>query len=102
MVGHKSYLARPGGVPRPFHIQLYDADKGGALALLEAWTLSNIRTGAASGLAARHMATAAGEIAIIGAGLQARTQLEAVALATNASAARVYSRSVEHRVGFSN
>lgn len=100
MVGHKSYLARPGGVPRPFHIQLYDADDGGALAILEAWTLSNIRTGAVSGLSARYMATPGGEVAIIGSGLQAQTQLEAVVLATRASAARVYSRTAERRVQF--
>ena len=102
MVGHKSYLARLGGVPRPFHIQLYDADDGGALAILEAWTLSNIRTGAVSGLSARYMATIGGEVAIIGSGLQARTQLEAVVLATRASAARVYSRTAERRNQFAD
>jgi alanine dehydrogenase len=102
MVGHKSYLARPGGVPRPFHIQLFDADAGGAIALLEAWTLSNLRTGAASGLSARHMASPGGEIAMIGGGLQARTQLEAAVLGTGASAARVYSPSVERRTGFAD
>ena len=70
--------------------------------MLEASTIGDLRTGAASGLAARHMANRGGEVAIIGAGLQARTQLEGVVLATGATAARVYSPSGERRGRFAD
>jgi len=58
---------------------LLDAADGRPLALLDAATLTALRTGAASGLATELLARADSRVAVIfGAGTQARTQLEAV------------------------
>jgi ornithine cyclodeaminase/alanine dehydrogenase len=76
-VGHKTYpIARPGGAT--FWFTLFGAD-GAMLALVEADTLGQIRTGAASGLATRLLARSDARVAtVIGTGWQARTQLEAI------------------------
>ncbi len=75
---------------------LADAATGSPVALLDGASLTAIRTGAASGLAtdllARPDATTA---AIIGAGVQARTQLEAVCCVRDIEHARVYDRDAE-------
>ena len=57
-----------------FHVLFYAEDKG-LLAIIEANTLGQIRTGAASGIATEKMARpGAGKVALIGTGRQARTQ----------------------------
>lgn len=72
-------------------VLLSDATNGQALAILDGAALTAIRTGAAAGLAtdllARPDATVA---AIFGAGVQARTQLEAVCAVRPIRRARVY------------
>jgi ornithine cyclodeaminase/alanine dehydrogenase-like protein (mu-crystallin family) len=78
-VGHKTYTVAPRG-PR-FWVTLYSPE-GELLALIEANTLGQIRTGAASGLATRYLARRdARVLAIIGTGFQARTQVEAICAA---------------------
>ena len=82
-------------------VNLYDSSSGELLALLQAGHLGRIRTGAASGLATRHMARqGASTVACIGTGSQAETQLEAVCAVRNITGARVYSRSPERRRAF--
>src|SRR5262245_2719321 len=67
-----------GGRPSAYHVILYSPD--GALAIIEADTLGQIRTGAASAVATERMARAgAGSVALIGTGRQARTQALALA-----------------------
>jgi len=62
-----------------FVILLFDSESGDLLAMIEADHLGRIRTGAASGAATKYMArTDASQVGLIGAGRQARTQLEAV------------------------
>ena len=57
-----------------FHVMLYEEGKG-LLAIVEANTLGQIRTGAASAVATEKMARPnAGKVALIGTGRQARTQ----------------------------
>ena len=72
---------------------LTDGTTGTPLALMDGASLTAIRTGAASGLAtdllARPGATTA---AIIGTGVQARTQLEAICCVRPITSARVYGR----------
>lgn len=84
-----------------FHVLLYDAATAEPLALIEANTLGQIRTGAATGVAtsvlARNGAATAG---MIGSGFQAWTQLEAVAAVRKLTVARVWSRSEEKRERF--
>ena len=61
-----------------YHILLYSAEQG-LLAIMEANLLGQIRTGAASAVATRAMARPnAGKVGLIGAGRQARTQMQAL------------------------
>src|SRR5574341_917067 len=74
VVGEKTYTA---AARKTFHILLYAADGSGLLAVVAGGTISHLRTGAATGLAARYCATrAGGPIAIIGAGYQASAQID--------------------------
>lgn len=76
-----------------FLFVLYRAEDGVPLALFEANYLGQIRTGAASGLATDLLAPPdAGSVALIGAGFQARSQLEAVLKVRPARSVRVWSR----------
>lgn len=60
---------------------LHDARTGQALALMDAEHLTAMRTGAVSGVATQYMARAdAGVVALFGAGVQASTQLLAMAV----------------------
>ena len=100
VMGMKTYGAYgPGGAR--FYVQLYSTESGELMAVIEANTMGQVRTGAASGLAtslmAREDATAVG---MIGAGFQARTQLEAMCRVRPIRAARVYSRTPERRKRF--
>ena len=85
-MGLKMYTSAKEGLR--FLVPLFDAQSGDLVALIEADYLGQMRTGAASAVATRLMARAdASTIGIIGTGLQARTQLEAIALgAKNRSA----------------
>ena len=85
-----------------FLFLLYRAEDGAPLAILEANALGQIRTGAASGLATSLLARPdARELAIIGSGYQALTQLEAVLTAFPAiERVCVWSRSAEKREAF--
>ena len=80
---------------------LYDTDTGKLDAVLEPGTLAWIRTGAASGVAVRHMSRAgASVVGLLGTGRQAQTQLEAIAAVRPLSQVKVYSRSEERRSSF--
>jgi ornithine cyclodeaminase len=82
-------------------VLLINAATGQAEALLEGTALTAIRTGAASGLATDLLARPdASGVAIIGAGAQARTQLEAVCCVRNIERAWVYSLSREQSEKF--
>jgi ornithine cyclodeaminase/alanine dehydrogenase-like protein (mu-crystallin family) len=84
-----------------FVVPLFRAETGEMAALIEADYLGQMRTGAASGVAAKVMARAdARSVAIIGTGLQARTQLEAVAQARKLERIRAYGRDVPRREKF--
>jgi ornithine cyclodeaminase/alanine dehydrogenase-like protein (mu-crystallin family) len=84
-----------------FLVPLYRAKTGELLALIEADYLGQMRTGAASGVATKYMARAGAKtIGIIGTGLQARTQLEAIVLVRNIERIRVFGRNPEKRAQF--
>lgn len=84
-----------------FVIPLFRAETGEMAALIEADYLGQMRTGAASGVAAKAMARVdARTVAIIGTGLQARTQLEALAHARNVERVRAFGRDVPRREKF--
>ena len=98
LVGHKSYAGGRPGIS--FHVMLYDTASNELLAVLEANRMGQIRTGAASGVATKHMTPATASpisVGIIGSGYQAETQLEAVAHVRNIASANVFSRNPENR-----
>jgi alanine dehydrogenase len=98
-MGLKIYTVSPSGVR--FLVPLFSGKSGELLALIEADFLGQMRTGAASGVATRFMARQDARTAgIIGTGLQARTQLEAVAAARQLQSVRAFGRDDERRSRF--
>jgi len=84
-----------------FLFLLYRAADAEPLAIMEANHLGQIRTGAASGLATKFMAGGDAEtLALIGAGFQARTQLEAMLAVRTIAETRVWSRDPAKRTAF--
>ena len=84
-----------------FVVSLYSMETGDLLALIEGDKLSQLRTGAASGVATKYLARAnAKKVSIIGSGWQAQAQLEAVAAARPLESATVYGRDAERREKF--
>jgi alanine dehydrogenase len=101
LVGMKLYTSVHGALR--FLVPLYRSATGELLALIEGERLSVMRTGAASGVATRYMAREdASTLAVIGSGLQARGQVEAIAAVRNLTSVRVFSRDAERREQFAN
>jgi alanine dehydrogenase len=100
-MGMKIYSSSRDGLR--FIIPLFNAVSGELLALIEADYLGQMRTGAASGVATRLMARAdATKVGLIGTGLQARTQLLAIASVRKIKRIRVFGRDAARRAKFSN
>ncbi len=77
-------------------VMLFDGTTGELVALMNASAITAIRTAAVSGLATRLLARGdAGNLAIIGAGVQARTHLLAMAAVRRLRRVRVASRNIE-------
>lgn len=84
-----------------FLVPLYEMKSGDLVALIEADYMGQLRTGAASGVATKYLARENSRVAaIVGAGGQARTQLEAIAQVRKLEAVRVYSRNPRKRATF--
>jgi ornithine cyclodeaminase/alanine dehydrogenase-like protein (mu-crystallin family) len=82
-------------------VLVLDAATGRPLSMMEGGTLTAIRTGAGSGAATDLLAHSdADVVAILGSGVQARTQLEAVCTVRQIREVRVYSPTHEHAVTF--
>jgi ornithine cyclodeaminase len=82
-------------------IMLLDSSTGEPMALMDAGFLTALRTGAVSGLATRYFSREdAKHVAIIGAGVQAHTQLEAVAAVRDIKRVSVWSRNWDNAVAF--
>lgn len=82
-------------------VLLFSAEDGRLLSITEADWLGRMRTGATSGLATRHLANpAAAQVALIGAGKQAETQLMGVCAARSIRTISVYSRRHSECVDF--
>ncbi len=101
MVGWKCYTTTRHGAR--FHVALYDQHTGAMLALIEAHRLGQLRTGAATGVAAQWMALGdAAELGLLGSGFQAETQLEAIAAVRPLKEVFVYSRDAQRRAAFAD
>jgi alanine dehydrogenase len=95
--GLKSYFVT--GATTVYHVLLYS--KEGLLALIEAQHLSQLRTGAASGVATKVLARPdARVLGIIGTGSQAFPQVAAVCAVRPITTVRVHSRAPQRREGF--
>jgi alanine dehydrogenase len=99
ITGWKCYTTtRPGA---RFLVGLYSNQTGSPVALIEAELLGQLRTGAATAVAAQWMAPlAATEIGLFGAGRQAQTQLAAISAVRPLTQAFVYSRNETKRSAF--
>ncbi|MGH9535554.1 MAG: ornithine cyclodeaminase family protein [Terriglobales bacterium] len=98
-LGYKIYTTGSSGAH--FTVGLFDAADGQPLARFAADRLGQLRTGAATGVATRLLSAAgAAEAAIIGAGWQAESQLEAIAAVRPIRRARVYSPTASRRERF--
>jgi ornithine cyclodeaminase/alanine dehydrogenase-like protein (mu-crystallin family) len=83
-----------------YHILLYSAEQG-LLAIMEANLLGQIRTGAASAIATQAMARPnAGKVGLIGAGRQARTQMQALHCAGCVTEVAVFARDRARQAAF--
>jgi alanine dehydrogenase len=77
LAGLKSYTWLPGGTP--FVVVLFDLEKAEIVAVIEADRLGQLRTGAASGVAAKHLAKEdARTLGVIGCGWQAESQVVSI------------------------
>jgi alanine dehydrogenase len=77
LAGVKSYAWLPGGTP--FTVVLYSIERAALEAVIEADKLGQLRTGAASGVAAKYLARpGARTLGVIGCGWQAESQVEAI------------------------
>lgn len=99
LVGYKAYTTTRRQAH--FHLALFDQASGAQVAWIEANRLGQLRTGAASGLAAGSMARpGVAEMGLFGSGFQAETQLEALAAVRPLKRVFVYSRHEERRIDF--
>jgi ornithine cyclodeaminase/alanine dehydrogenase-like protein (mu-crystallin family) len=99
LVGMKLYTSVHGALR--FMVPLYRSTTGELIALVEADHLGLMRTGAATGVATRHMARAAARtLAVIGTGYQASSQIAAIAAVRKLEHVRVYGRAADRRMRF--
>lgn len=97
--GHKVYTTTRKGAK--FLVTLYSTVDGRPLAVLEAGLLGAIRTGAASGIATKYLANSdASVLGVLGTGLQAPTQIQAICAVRPIERVLVYSRNAERREAF--
>ncbi len=98
-LGLKTYLTGRDGMR--FVLLLFDQEKGSLAAVMEADALGQIRTGAATGVAADYLAhPGAASVGIVGCGYQAETQVEALAVVRPVARVEAYCRDPERRARF--
>ena len=106
VVGLKAITFFPGneGTELDTHqgaVLLFEAVRGRLLAVMDATSITAIRTAAASGVATRLLAREdAGDLAILGSGTQARTHLEAMKVARPLRRVRVASKDMDRAKAF--
>jgi len=98
LLGIKAITVMPGNHGTPFDshqgvVLLFEADQGRLLTILDATAITTIRTAAASAVATRALARAeAGDLAILGTGVQAAAHLDAMRAVRPVHRVRVWSR----------
>jgi ornithine cyclodeaminase/alanine dehydrogenase-like protein (mu-crystallin family) len=93
----KAYHSIAGAGTR-YVVTLYSLHDGALLAIIDGRVITDLRTGAASGVIARRVSIPAPvRVGILGSGNQARTQLEALAAVYDVERAEVYSPTAANR-----
>lgn len=88
------------GAGKPM-VLIFGADSRELLAVLEASSLGQIRTGAATGLATKYMSAVQSKtVGIVGTGFQARSQLEAICFVRDIEKIKAYSRNIDRKESF--
>lgn len=99
VLGYKAYTSNRSG--NRFLVHLFDAASGQLKAIIEADYLGMIRTGAASGVAAKWLAKPGSSIAgVFGAGWQAEGHVRAICAALPLECVKVFSRNAERLQAF--
>jgi ornithine cyclodeaminase/alanine dehydrogenase-like protein (mu-crystallin family) len=100
LAGAKVYAATADGVS--FVVSLFDAESGALVGVLEADELGRLRTGAASAVAAKHLArSGASTLGVLGCGSQAETQVSCIRAAVpGISEVVAYCRTPERLTAF--
>ena len=99
--GAKTYTTAGGRYT--FHITLYDTNTGQLLAFLQANRLGQLRTGATTGVATKHLTPDdTGVVGILGTGYQAPAQLEAICKVRAVRSIKAYCRTQENCVRFAH
>ncbi len=99
VLGYKAYTSNRSG--NRFLVHLFDAATGGLLAVIEADYMGMIRTGAASGVAARWLARPDAKVAgVFGAGWQAEGHVQAICAALPLERVKVCSRKADKLASF--
>ena len=99
VIGYKAYTTNRSG--NRFLVHLFDAASGELLAIIEADYLGMIRTGAASGIAAKYLARPGSEVAgIFGSGWQAEGHIRAICAALPLKQVKVCGRQPEKLASF--
>jgi ornithine cyclodeaminase len=99
VIGFKYYYTRPTG--KSFFVHLMNTETAKLEAIIEGVWMSMVRTGAASGVATRHLAVKdASVLGQIGAGYQGTSQLEAVCQVRKIRSARVFARNRDRLLAF--
>ena len=89
------------GAGARYVVLLYSLKDGALMAVLDGSLITDLRTGAASGVAARKVPLKGPvTVGLVGSGNQARTQLESLAAVYDVSAAAVYSPTAGNRESF--
>lgn len=105
-MGLKVVAVLPGNHDTPYDshqgvVLLFDVDHGFPIAIVDASEITAVRTAATSGAATRLLARDdAGDLAVLGTGVQAVSHLEAMLRVREIRRVRVYSRSAENRRAF--
>ncbi|GAA2317131.1 ornithine cyclodeaminase family protein [Streptomyces kunmingensis] len=100
--GLKAMVLKPENPARGLHLHIgvvlvYDPDTGAPLAMMDAGAVTAVRTAAVSGVATEALARPdAGDLAVLGSGVQARSHLEAMRLVRTLRRVRVWSRTPEN------
>ena len=99
VLGYKAYTSNRSG--NRFLVHLFDAASGSLLAVIEADYMGMIRTGAASGVAAKWLARPDAKVAgVFGAGWQAEGHVRAICTALPLERVKVFSRKADKLAAF--